>query len=137
MTDTMSVLWSALIQRKIIVMPNNEKQRIKASGEKKHFPHIPEAVQLLKLQSQAKISTRTYKCNLCKSLHTTVDALHPNKSKMATSQARMLSSRSIVHRKQSRACYPPTYKILEVMNLNKASHFSWQTKKKIILTKLA
>lgn len=56
---------------------------------------------------------------------------------MATSQTKMLSSASSVHRKQSTAWHPPTYKVLEVMNLNKASCFSWQTKRKIILTKLA
>lgn len=56
---------------------------------------------------------------------------------MATSQTKILSSQSSEHRKQSIAWCSLTYKILEVMNFNKASCFSCQTKGKVILAKLA
>lgn len=91
-------------ERNISVVPNAEKQRIKASGRKKHFPPVYTA-QLLRLQTQAQ---RGYKWKLRESL-CTMWMLCIQTGTEWQLQTTRLSSQSPGHRKQSIAQYPPTY----------------------------
>lgn len=126
----MSVFYFAFCSKKIGDVPNNEKQRIKAKGNKKNFLPVQAAVLRLQRQnlSANEISTRVCAQWWMFCIQIGAKWYLPRQGCFQL---------SFVYRKQSGACYPPTYKILEVMNLNKTSHFSWQTEKKIILTNLS
>jgi len=82
-------------------------KELKQVGEKS-ISSISKQQQLLRPQTQAQSCMRAYKQNPHESLCTMVGALHPDRSKMGTSQTKMLSSESSVHRKQSIAWCPST-----------------------------